>query len=108
MFQTRPLSSHQPVQDKSGIQDLGLESQAESCVESLRRMLESRLDHMIKFLELDTSGRLPEPFRAEVLQAVREAMGWQSEPRSASALQQKIEDMDNFMTQALKQHGMMQ
>ena len=68
----------------------------------LRKTLENHLDHMIKYLELDTDGRQPEEFRSSVLQQVRDTMAWKDQPLSGKQLDEKIRELSKFMVDALR------
>ena len=73
-----------------------------------RQTLDSHLDHMVKFLELDRKHLLPDQFRAGFLEEVRTTMDWKQQSLTAEKLECKIEELSAFMEQSLKKCGLMQ
>ena len=52
-------------------------------VVELRKKLENHLDHMIRYLELDSSGQHPGEFRSSILERVRDTMPWKEQARTS-------------------------
>ena len=67
-----------------------------------RQTLDSRLDHMVRFLEQDIGSSLTPCFRSQALDKIREAMVWSKQQRQASEVIQNITELERFMEEALK------
>ena len=67
--------------------------------------MESRLDYMIKFLELDTRGSLHGNLRLAVLEKVRNTMKWKERHRTSQALKDKIIDLVKFMEDQMRRNA---
>merc|ERR1711879_388582 len=76
-------------------------------VVALRKTLDSTLDKMMRFLEMDFDPALPELTRHKVLTAVKSTAAWQSQYLSPDMLQAKIEELDAFMMDVVQHQRML-
>ena len=75
-------------------------------VVKLRQALDSHLDHMVKYLELDSQGRVPEQFRKSILETAKHTMAWKCQQLTHEDLNLKIDKLSTFMSKGLAQHGL--
>lgn len=75
--------------------------EAGAVVES-RQVLDSRFDYMTSFLEQDVNNMLKPDFRKQVLDKIKATMIWKSQQLSATEVDGKVEELDFFMQEALK------
>jgi len=65
--------------------------------EQLLLLLESRLDYMVKYLELDPRRELPAQVRDGIMHKVKETITWKEQSLTREALDGKIAELDTFM-----------
>lgn len=73
-----------------------------SRVAELSQTLHSRLDYMIRYLELDSSRIVPSLKRTAILERVKSTQTWQQRALGANEAQDKIVELDRFMTELLQ------
>ena len=66
-------------------------------VESAVVVLESRLDFMLRYLELGQQ-QLPQQTKDMVMQLIKGALTWKTERRTEGEIQDKVKELDSAMT----------
>ena len=93
---------NQPEQFKSAPDTAPGQSRGE-VVEMIKQrgVLESRLDYMAKYLEMDRSGITPQCIRDEILERIKSAMRFLKGKFTSQDIDQRIHDLDQFMEEAV-------
>lgn len=59
--------------------------------------LESRLDYMDRYLELDRGHAAPATIRAPILKWVKDTIAWKSQLHPSDEVRDNVTEMDEFM-----------